>query len=333
VDLVVHIGLPKTMTTLWQEHIFPRAGVYSGRPYRTPSARLFGNAVTSWRANGRASSSLLRRWVKSIQSIDETVIVSDEELSDWPAKNCRGLHPLDDHYVAGKRQNERPVIDFLRSLQEEMPLQSRLRAIVTLRDQAEWMASAYVQTAPRMRTPGQPDFSKKVLNLIESDDHFLEYDRLVKSLSTLLGQKNVLVVFYENGARESVIKLQEFLKSRWTVDDSDLAPKKVSKVSAGKWERDWKEPASKSGARARVSKVIWARTPSQLAPAMGFAQHLAFKVDKALKNSAGAKSKSVEIELTTEMADRIDARYSESNQRLATHLELSEVPFSGPIPR
>lgn len=173
----------------------------------------------------------------------DRLVVSEEFLTAWPAlHNKRGI-PLEDGYFrASRRSRPHPVIQFLESAQHAIGQESQVKVILTLRNQASFLASLYAQSAPVMSNPSQRDFEKKVRRMIADNDPFLDFYSLVEELQNILGESNLLVLFFEDGLETNIPRMLSFIYGENAPSiELDYIPHENTRAGANRtWSSHWK---------------------------------------------------------------------------------------------
>ena len=209
-ELVVHLGLPKTMTTSLQRGsiwpTWPEVAKLSGR-YLAENLYFDGKSergLRSW--HGRKWRVDTRKWARLIRPmIGERYVISNENLSQWPTgPYC--VWPLQDGSCL--RTGSHPISAFLLALRQ--PLESQgigLKAIIGMRDRATFLASLYAELSHSFEKPSSQDFIQRASRY----DPFLEFNRLRKDLADALGPQNLFVYDFEKGMDELLQRLYLFL--------------------------------------------------------------------------------------------------------------------------
>jgi hypothetical protein len=238
-DLVLHVGLPKTATTTLQTHVFPRFDGY------LRSERLFNSAMRAWLTQSCSWQDVVGAWGATIgQDGRTTSFVSQEALSMWPQEpNDRPLDnwPLTDRWSTLERSRPHPLLAFIEAVRLKSKDNLTVRVILALRNQSDFMGSLYAQLSGRLSllsAPSQQDFEAKVRAIINSDDTFFDWSALVAELDAALGRKNCLILFYEDGLERNIQHIEEFLGTTFGYDGGGVPKENVRLNSYGTWTGD-----------------------------------------------------------------------------------------------
>lgn len=224
-DLVLHIGLPKTATTALRQSLYRSLPGYLGAYATTPGAQelsrrlqtIFARFTLDRSPSGASETRRsLIEWDHSVGHLDSdgpTVLVN-HRLSEWAFDTDlkRPIRVISDEVLTNRAlAGPPPLIEFLNALREVVDRRLRLRTIVSLRNQADWLASLYAQSARTLEKPGMTDFESKVSQIITRDDPRVDYRTLVTGLQQSVGSDNTLVLLYEDGASANARTVAEFL--------------------------------------------------------------------------------------------------------------------------
>ena len=210
--LTLHIGLPKTATTTMQETLFP---TLSGISYRGKGGgvevdqslkKLLFGAWTLF-TDGDSYHQALRDFVeKAMDDGSNHILISDEALSAWKSPQ----HPRAAQWPVSKRtkvdvprNGKHPINEFLLHLSEKLHEGVRLQVILSLRNQADYLGSLAAEYGNR-----NPRF---VEDALIRKDRSLEFFGIVRDLQETLGDKNLLVLLFEDGLEVNSRRIQEFL--------------------------------------------------------------------------------------------------------------------------
>jgi hypothetical protein len=335
-DLIIHPGLPKTATTTLQKHIFPLFPGYLGRHYTHHSAHDQSRVLELREAHVRFISDYadpsgatewkdaLSNWVAKMPFDADQLIISDEYLSRWPVKGHPGsFHPGMDVPTSASRTGPHPMIAFLEAVQKSIPSEVRLRIIVSLRNQPDFLASLYAQHAPSMKNPGTEDFEEKIRRLLEVSDISLDYHGIVQGLTGIVGRGDLLILLHEDGLMRNASRIAHFALGS---DDilsgvTDRMPPENRRSSG---PQTW--AARKVGVHQAEDKCHewWRRTagrawPQRMAPSAR--RRIGETLQRVRSVKAGSEAAATAIVRTDEVLDLIRAHCRDTNVRLARHLD------------
>jgi hypothetical protein len=327
-DLVLHIGLPKTATTTLQEHVFPALprfiGAFAGDG---PSAedRLLEDVWRPLEAawlTGRADwPDEVRRTLARIDALRApSVILSCENLSHWPLPGTDHGSPFMDNWSRWRRVRPHPVVPLLAEVRDQAGPDVRLRVILTLRNQADFMGSHYAQAQGRMSSPGQEDFEAKVAGLLVGPDPFLQFDALVEELQGVVGTDRCLLLIHEDGPIANAGRIVAFLGLPTALVPESLPSENRRQVAQRSWQGSaGVVEATRRGGLGRVRRAIARRRIP--APLRVASKGLLARVDDVLGRVVPARDRPGEVvTIPDELAERIRVTFAASNERLAQRI-------------
>ncbi len=193
-DLVVHLGLQKAGSTTIQaflrhcEFFLGKAPTLQatslGKRFEQDARRCASHP--SWERAVRRWGEHVRAWKRAQGISSPALAVSSEALSS-PA-----------------RFPERAFVDNLRALDERVWREGDVKALLVLRNQAEWLGSRYAQGSLKTIEASQRDFEAYVQRVIDSGQDVLDWSQWVSDLRDALGSNKVCVLLFED------IKLKQF---------------------------------------------------------------------------------------------------------------------------
>ena len=198
-DIIFHIGHGKTATTYLQKQIFPQVHAL-GNNSVTPGAveledkirqAVLANPADIWK---RDTGHDLARQIDGMNS-RTPILYSSEWLLQPPiwASPC---------YIAPPQNAEFAIAEHLAAFaRHAWGNKGNVYALVTIRDQAKWLASLYVQRSLFFEA-SQADFERRVRAFLKRDDYtgwrFLDYHLLYQDLCAALGPDKVTFLAYED---------------------------------------------------------------------------------------------------------------------------------------
>ncbi len=325
-ELTLHIGLPKTATTTLQTHVFPQLPGYLGKYYgadrltRGAPWVIGDKALRQWTNRSAGWPRAVEAWVESLGGLGEAqTMFSNEGLAQWPSE-LHGLSywPLSDGWSDTLRVRPHPVIEFLEAVRTAGGSRDvKVRVIVTLRNQPEFMGSLYAQLQGGMQHPGQADFEAKVMESLRRDDPFFDYASLVEELARAVGGEHMLVLLYEDGLERNVERIGEFLDSPLSATES--MRENVKRKGQQTWRGAWADvPVTNRGALGKLRKRVYRSWPHALHMLERPLKRMLAGVDAVSARVVEPKRhEGVRIELSDEVAAGIRRHYGPSNERLA----------------
>jgi len=283
-DFVLHVGLPKTATTALRKHVYSRLpgylGSLSAMQHRDDEVRniqlIYARFANDGISGGlRSLHPALAKWVAELRKpINNPTVLVNHRLSEWAFADdlkspVRLVSDVDDFAQAPPREN--PLPPFLEALRETLPGDIRLRVVVSLRRQPEWLASLYAQSARTMRRPGQDDFESKMRRIVRENDDRLDFASLVRGIHDAIDPTNVLTLLLEDGLADHVTSLGSFLNLPELNETLNLAPENVRQTD----ERTWRLNHERTVRFRRIRRVANSNLiPASLrVPAMSTTKH------------------------------------------------------------
>lgn len=136
---------------------------------------------------------------------------------------------------------------------------SDVKAIIVLRNQADWIASRYAQRSWRNLWASQSDFERQVKNVLSNNRSHVDWFRHIELLNRALGRNKVLVLFYEELFEDPLTSgiIQEF--SGCTCGNINLAlssPVNVRRNLLSE-KKSWRiRPFSGGGTQNSIANVL-----------------------------------------------------------------------------
>lgn len=247
-DIILHIGLSKAASTTLQTRVFPALHNYYGKSAASKLRRIISTDPTLAR---RETVNQLINWVeklsigeKSAEEVGrETILLSDEHLASFAPG---GVFAKDLFVSSRKLENFRkndllPIAGFLNELKSFWP-SGRVRVLLILRNQADWLASRYAQSASRFLSASQVDFEASISRILELNrtNYCLNWYQLVVELQHVLGAENVEVLVLEEIFTETFwSRLDKFLSGNKKEDEIQYGPNLVRSNNRRLDEQCW----------------------------------------------------------------------------------------------
>jgi hypothetical protein len=330
-ELTIHIGLPKTATTTLQRHVFPMFSGYVGKHiegslHEHVAAReeMWRRAFAAWEVASPAWREELRDALSRISRLGEDrVLLSEERFSWWPLQGFPHRMLLLDGWSVSPRVGRHPVMELLAETQEYLGAEWRVRAILTLRNQPDFLGALYAEQQRAMSAPSQKDFEGKVREALRIADPWLDYDTLVEDLHATLEPDDVLTLLYEDGIAINVSRIADFLGVEF--DDvlaSDTPRENARRAGEGSWQGFYRlPPITKRGAVGRLRRRIDNGWPDILGRFELPLKRLLATVDGAVARIVRpGSSAGVLVTMHDELKAEVHRHCSDSNARLADRL-------------
>lgn len=200
-DLILHIGLPKTGTTTIQWHI-RHCPCYSS--YYSTKLK---NICRTFQGDQERRERKIKGWLQSLyqgcQRIDvscDSILLSSEAMfvtnpatyrMKWPVF----VRELPQDTVSALRK---PVFsDYLHSIKNNWPY-GQVKVLLTLRNQPDWLASLYAQLSNRIKKASQIDFENEIQDLIQRKEDYVDWSSWVDNAQQVVGKNNLKVLLLED---------------------------------------------------------------------------------------------------------------------------------------
>lgn len=323
-DFVLHIGLPKTATTTLQKWVFPSNPNYLGKFYGTEASEtaslLRESLATYTRRDENWQEYLHHAFDKAPKLARESWFFSSESL--WPG----GLRmPFADDYVVPDSAGPHPLTGLFHELRSaSLRADTKVKIIVSFRNQSDLFGSLYAQLASSMAYPGQRDFLRKVDTILSRDSGDFDYSSLAQNLVDSLGEKNVLFLFFEDGLEVNIDEIGRFVGFDF---GHEPARREQWRFGAGSWSSDrMLVPLTKTGLAGSFRRFLDQRLPDSGLTKTNL-QRVAHSVDRLALRRAHLKK--VSIRVPQQVDKRIKDRFSASNRKLETlvHRDLGELGY------
>lgn len=314
-DIIFHIGIPKTASTFLQTEMFPglnAAGKRQGhKALRARFRDIFTKRDPSFWAT-RSGQRTVRELLRTPAAQRNPLLYTDEALArrvsftSRPApQRTRQPHLVAEHLAAFQRHawGERGAV----------------KVFFFVRRQPDWLGSAYAQGSQYYQHASQADFERQVMELLEAPGdnraQALDYALMLETLNEALGDDAVLPLLYEHMQEgEQLRKLGAFIE----------AERPLESLPAFGQQRDRHNTRRTGGKTWRISS--WK-------PAESWLQHrrrkLSEKLGIAVEHRVGRPDDQQEIRLTPALHEAITEHYRASNQAFSqrTGLALQEAGY------
>jgi hypothetical protein len=314
-DLILHIGLPKCMSSTLQQNVFSREEGYFGT---APGLRAENNFAKRLQRIGPFGGRLSTNWKYLKLWADELQCAKDKYCP-----NVSRIIVSNEFLAASNRREQRPILSMLRKIQSSHWKHGRVRVILVLRSQAHRMGSSYAQVSANNLFPSQQDFLKFVKRSLERYPDAHDYAAWVWDLQKLLGPENLCVLLTEESREQS---FWESLRSFAQLDKLDIdsaSGGSNSKNTRRKDKKSWTISSydCDSAAKADANKVLALAWPYHR---LSKQRETAQQALKSVLSSRYARkavqvdpmSRPTEIFLTPEIEAFIQEKCGVSNRRL-----------------
>jgi hypothetical protein len=298
-NLILHIGYHRTGTKTLQRIVFPQLKrvAYFCRHSRPESATAASRQITRsfrfspeiWRRRGEEFFWELRADMAE-RGFDGAALVSAESMSEpFIFHVNRGLKIRDPFLLAAHLHE---CGEAARKSGFE-----RLKVIMGIRRQEQYLASYYAKTAHGIQGSGQDDFESQTLEIIDPNKRFfidgiwLDYQAVRGLIAGAVGEERILILPIEQLEFEPATYLSGL--SLFVGEPLNEDSQKVIRTNSRSIARD-----------------AWQMNLGQDAKRNPF-----LRLRRRLAGTA-------EIHLTTKLKERILATYRNSNERLASDVKL-----------
>jgi hypothetical protein len=327
--LYLHLGLAKTGSTFLQRDVFPHlSGVtYFNKPQTdlvkraNPSSgafrSFFDHSPAIWDDLGEALFTEIfgtpgGKNGKHVLVSDENVCVNLRNKRDYLGSN-RSLKGRDPYTV---RDHLRKLVELAETWGFE-----RVRLLISVRRQDQWLASAYSQTSNRRPGASQKDFERYLDTLLDpASDYYingvcLDYALLRTLLVEAVDEKHVLMLPYELMKANFSAFLSQWSQFIGDRDDVDLleasseklgrSTKKVRSTAKNQWMiRD----------RLESDTTVLRLRPSRLFKSVGLPWRLPLRLPEFKRER--------KIRLKDDLRRKVLKRYEDSNRSFANAINM-----------
>ena len=260
-DLNIHVGLPKTGTTALQREVFTHfRGYVCGTESSGPSGELAQRMLHLFQAKGKHRDwrtddwrlDAIDWWKQARTTSEGPLLVSLEGLFRWfdPVSGVPWPFMGDGDEGWSSRAGQHPLIDFTLALRNALS-GSRIRVVLTIRNQSEFMASHYAQISYRLLEPSQRDFEKKVRQATQIADPFFNWYATSHGLVNVVGAENFKAVVFEEGLDQVSREIADFVDGSWT-PPSISTPHNVRRGPTG-----WSVTSDGKSRLRGLSRSVW----------------------------------------------------------------------------
>ena len=210
--LTLHVGLPKTASTLLQSRVFHFLPGYLGNQYPNPRLQVRPPLLSLYEASlgkGRHRSFVRRsrdltHALGLLKELDPPhLLYSSEEFAQWPSRpGGRDMFPVVGPRGYTRRRGPHPIVKFVEEIVQQSPASLQIRTVLVLRNQTDFLGSLAAQV-----DRSDTNFIQRV---IQDDDAYLHYDNWIRDLTNVVGEGNHLTLIYEDGVEDFGGKLVRF---------------------------------------------------------------------------------------------------------------------------
>ena len=326
-DLLLHIGLGKTgTTTLQQEHFIGLPG-YLGRRELFGQRGRGGRLEQVFLAARQGQPVDLEAWRSDVLRAfrgapPDQIVISQERLVQWTERGS-GFSPIVGLLSDGgriRRSGSHPIAAFVRDhvVPAWEPL-GRVKVLVTLRNQFDWLCSHYAQLSNRIIGASQADFTRQVERIVRTGDPYLDFASLIDALRGAVGTDHVTALLLEDiGSAQYWETLSALVGQR--LPREDRTTKRANQRSSGDgWQL---RPYDRRRYPLRVT--LLGQVPSPGRPSMWTVRGLAHPVQSG---RVILQRRGTSIRPTEELRVAVRSCYRESNVRLGGILGRDLAPL------
>ena len=203
-DLILHIGLPKTGTTTIQWLVRDCPGYFARDSSKLKKICRTRQGENWYRAAQRWSRDLQHKFQHRGMPY-ETILLSSEAVFTTHPKAYRQKWPIfvrDLPHETINRLRQPSAADYLQAIQKVWP-HGQVKVLLTLRNQPDWLASLYSQLSDRIKQASQADFEHEIRDLISRGDDYIDWSQKIDSIQNVVGADNLQVLLLEDIHRPS----------------------------------------------------------------------------------------------------------------------------------
>ena len=238
--LTLHIGLPKTGTTFLQRQVFAGSEdpLFLHRRQGPEAEALCRDLRRYVKCPGIVAPFLRRRVRNRLVAIAEAggvprLLVSDENIAIGSAGFWTGTGP--------------DPVRVARRIAELLPGE-RIRVLIGIRRQDQWLASRYAESSKRLSGLGQDDFERRMREIVATEVlkgplAWLDYGSVQDRFAAALGPENVRLVSLERIAAEPVAtvhSLEAFIGAGPDQRARSLKPSRQGRNRLSKGPNTWR---------------------------------------------------------------------------------------------
>lgn len=340
--LIIHIGLPKTASQTLGKRCFSQfentITIFSSEEWKLNTNQnllnLFRYIDPSLFDTYEGKKYLDQLHVASRRTLGKPLFISNVSLIIYPMFNGRT------HWFSGKQLEYFPVSLCIEALLNTCPWISKIKILLTLRNQPQWLASLYAQHSG-VDSASTLDFERQVRNLMCDDSlnggGFLNWDKMVHDLYRAVGKDNVYVLLIEDINKLSYWKtLAEASELPFDpahfLSISNMPATNVRKTGYNNWGiADRTNPFNYDNCFWNFVKRHLLKNPTLYDLAIRFARLSIKKANPVMRFYYSARGRNDNFYLSEEFATDIRAYCNPFNQNLAKSLgrEISELSELG----
>lgn len=193
-DLILHIGFPKTGTTTLQQNVFPHMPGYiefieSGNSKFHAAGRL--RAIMNRPHFKCKDCEHMMQWAKMVHSVAKQ---RDQPRLILSAEGISSLRVTKSSYLGAIRWHPEVVIERITQLQEIWRHYGELYILMTIRNQPEFLASHYSQHSNRYLQASTSHFEAFTNELLTKSSNNIDWLSWYKMLLHAVGKGRLLVL-------------------------------------------------------------------------------------------------------------------------------------------
>ena len=269
--LIIHLGLPKTGTTSLQNWFFPQVSGYLGKHPSPPPTDLSQTDGVRGLEMALRKAHLDDNWEENLPGLVNqlpfdrypTMLLSEENFSLWRKRTRHGFtdSPVQKPFRGETaRRGSHPIIQFLAEVRAALPPKVDLLTVITLRAQKTYLPSQAAQV-------GEHQTGQIVRRIIRQRDESILWEKLVRDLENLRGERRHMTLLFEDGVTTNARKIVRFggLEARGEAFDFEcISAANVRTSGDGRtWSAGTRHDAQRlrgvDGYLVRVSRKVFGR--------------------------------------------------------------------------